>query len=32
MTLLDMYCKMNKEFLDVHNLNAPDDEWDDEGL
>jgi len=32
MALLDMYCKMNKEFLDNHNLNAPDDEWDNEGL
>jgi len=32
MSLLDIYCKMIKDFLDKHNLNAPDDEWDDEGL
>jgi hypothetical protein len=32
MVLLDIYCKLNKEFLDAHNLNTPDDEWDEEGL
>jgi hypothetical protein len=32
MEILDIYEKMNKDFLDAHDLNAPNKEDDDDGL